>query len=159
MAELTKRCPYCAEEILLAAIRCKHCQSDLVGQVQSARDLPQERSVLQRPVSPWVLVGIFAILVALFFGNFHIVSGKSGTTVVRRESFGYSEAFINVDAITGMPWLAAKGRYPLGCRVLQREGLIESDEAFRDRIEQESRDWVEKAMREAEEQTRRLFGR
>jgi hypothetical protein len=27
--EATKRCPYCAEEILFAATKCKHCKSDL----------------------------------------------------------------------------------------------------------------------------------
>lgn len=29
-AGATKRCPYCAEEILIAAIKCKHCQSQLL---------------------------------------------------------------------------------------------------------------------------------
>ncbi len=27
----TKRCPYCAEEILAAAVKCKHCGSDVRG--------------------------------------------------------------------------------------------------------------------------------
>ncbi len=183
MTALTKRCPYCAEEILLAAIKCKHCQSDVpaseaseaseeaehapppIGSpdgnavLSSLAEQPRPASVLQRPVSPWVVVAFLAVLVVLFFGNFHVVSGKSGTTIVRRESFGYSEAFINVDAITSMPWMAAKARYPLGCRVLQREGIIESDEAFRARVERETRERMEKAMREAQEQTRRLLGR
>lgn len=29
--EATKRCPFCSEEILSTAIKCKHCQSDLKG--------------------------------------------------------------------------------------------------------------------------------
>ena len=29
MSEATKRCPFCAEEILEAAKKCKHCGSDL----------------------------------------------------------------------------------------------------------------------------------
>jgi hypothetical protein len=29
--EPTKRCPYCGEEILAVAIKCKHCQSDLTS--------------------------------------------------------------------------------------------------------------------------------
>lgn len=28
----TKKCPFCAEEILAAAVKCKHCQSSLTGQ-------------------------------------------------------------------------------------------------------------------------------
>lgn len=30
--DATKRCPYCAEEILAAAVRCKHCASDITMQ-------------------------------------------------------------------------------------------------------------------------------
>lgn len=29
--ESTKRCPFCGEEILAVAVRCKHCQADLSG--------------------------------------------------------------------------------------------------------------------------------
>jgi hypothetical protein len=36
VAEATKRCPFCAEEILAAAIRCKHCKSDLEEKSSSA---------------------------------------------------------------------------------------------------------------------------
>ena len=42
-----------------------------------------------------------------------------------------------MDKITGMPWLAAKAKYPIGCRVLAKEGYIETDKEFHERVERE----------------------
>ena len=36
-SKATKQCPYCGEEILAVAKKCKHCQSDLSGRGGSAR--------------------------------------------------------------------------------------------------------------------------
>jgi hypothetical protein len=67
-----------------------------------------------------------------------ITGGSGGPKLVSRNSFGFSEIFIDVDAITGMPWVSAKSRFPIGCRILQREGIIETDDAFEKRIETKS---------------------
>jgi hypothetical protein len=78
-------------------------------------------------------------LVAIFCGNVHIITGRQldWPLVVKKESFGFSETFVKIDTVTEMPWIAAKSRYPLACAVLQREGLIESDEEFEKRMQKE----------------------
>ena len=35
MSEETKKCPFCGEEILTVAVKCKHCQSMLDGSEQN----------------------------------------------------------------------------------------------------------------------------
>jgi hypothetical protein len=91
----------------------------------------------KKPASakPWTLLLTVPVLVVLIVGNFHVVTGSdAGMRVVHRDSSSFSEFFVDADAITGMPWIAARSRYPLGCKVLQREGLIESDSEFQERM-------------------------
>lgn len=98
-----------------------------------------------------IAVGLFGVL--LMLGNFHFINGKNiGFTVAKRASFGFSEMFINVDQITGMPYIAARTQYPLGCQVLARIGVIESDEAFQARVRMEEQAEMHKAMQEAQQQ-------
>jgi hypothetical protein len=49
LMEPIRRCPYCAEEILIAAVKCKHCQSELA--LASAPALPETRE-LELPPHP-----------------------------------------------------------------------------------------------------------
>jgi hypothetical protein len=79
---------------------------------------------------------VAAILIVIGFGFVHVITGSSLSTprVVRKDSFGYGETFVHIDKITGMPWVFAKSKYPIGCRVLQERGHIESDEAFKQRV-------------------------
>ena len=77
-----------------------------------------------------------AMIIVAGFGYIHVINGSSLSVphVVLKGSFGYNETFINIDKITGMPWIFAKLKYPIGSKVLQDSGYIESDEAFAKRI-------------------------
>ena len=68
--------------------------------------------------------------------------------VALKSSLGYSETFVNADKVTSMPWIAAKSKYPLGCRVLQRKHYIESDDQFEERVQKETKEELEKAQKQ-----------
>lgn len=82
---------------------------------------------------------IAAALTTASFGFFHVITGSNlaHSRIVRKGAFGYSETFINIDKVTGMPWMFARSKYPIGCRVLQEKGHIESNEAFQRRIKRQ----------------------
>ena len=94
------------------------------------------------------LIILVLAIAAIFFGSVHIITGGSldSPRIVHKESFGFSETFVNIDTITHMPWIAAESRYPLSCAVLKREGLIQSDEEFRQRRDKEMKDEIQKQL-------------
>lgn len=61
MTEPTKRCPECAEEILAAAVKCKHCGASLNAQPPgTARTVAGLLSVLL------LGMGLLAVLFVIF---------------------------------------------------------------------------------------------
>jgi hypothetical protein len=108
----------------------------------------------------WLIVaGVLLIGLVWFWGSFHIVSSSTGMTVIPKVAFSFKETMVSVEEITGMPYLAARARYPLAVQALQREHIIESDESFNARIEEESKAKVRAAEEEARQDLeRRMSG-
>jgi hypothetical protein len=62
MSDQTKRCPFCAEEIHAAAIRCKHCAMMLDGSTGRGPGA-DSRAARGRPqLSRWIMVGLVSVL-------------------------------------------------------------------------------------------------
>ena len=133
-------CKDCGRHISRKADRCPSC-----GAPTAATRIKQHmrRHVIQR--RKWrgkicaALLLIAATLLTSGLGFVHVIGGSNldSWRIVRKGSFGYSETFINIDKVTGMPWVFAKSKYPIGCKVLQEKGHIETDEAFDRRIKRQ----------------------
>lgn len=85
-----------------------------------------------------VTLCIAAALAVIGLGFIHIITGVVSPyelpfDVVLKESFGYRETFVNAEKIKAIPYLAAKIRYPRGCRALQRGGYLQSGKVFESR--------------------------
>jgi len=59
--------------------------------------------------------------VALFAGNYHIITGKNGPRIVPRVTFSLSEFIVNEDALQAMPDVIRAMQYPLTVMALRAE--------------------------------------
>jgi len=100
-----------------------------------------------------------AAFVFLLLGNFHVVRGSAygGPTLLPKSTFGFSETFINTDALTGLPYIAATTRYPLSVKALQNSGFLETDAAREARIKNEINMEYQQVMRESREEYERML--
>ncbi len=57
-----KKCPYCAEEILEDAIKCKHCKESLSKDVNNITKKEKEDN---KPKFPFIFLGIYIIYIIL----------------------------------------------------------------------------------------------
>ncbi|UCD50088.1 MAG: tetratricopeptide repeat protein [Phycisphaerales bacterium] len=125
----------------MAPLECQECKAPLS---KSAENCPlcgasvRDRKAGKR--KPWyertsVTLCVAAGLLVVALGFVHIVIGVESpfrlpVDIVRRESFGYRETFIDARAIAALPYTAAKLKYPLSCEVLQRRGYLPSGRHF-----------------------------
>ena len=140
-----KQCKECDNTVSNQADRCPHCGAPIkpVGAIPEKQKKWYERSS--------TVLCVVAILILLGFGFVHIITGITSPLslpfdIALKDSFGYSETFVNADKVTGMPWIAAKSQYPLSCKVLGRKRYIETDAEFKERVQKETQEEIKKAQ-------------
>jgi hypothetical protein len=146
-----KQCEECGNTVSNQAERCPHCGIPIkyVNTKTEKQKKWYERSS--------ITLCFAAFIILLGLGFVHIITGITSPLglpfdIALKDSFGYSETFVNANKITGMPWIAAQSRYPLGCNVLQRKRYIESDAEFKERTKREAQEEFEKAQEQFEGQ-------
>lgn len=175
------QCPTCGYEMGPFDVECERCRR-MAKDAKTAPPAPQpkplppvetraaslsmptprqqaaspDQAAVASSIVPGILwsVGVLLLGVVLFLGNYHIVTSEDGTTLVHKVEFTFAEPFVSVSAITGMPFIQAKEKYPLGVKALQRAGILETDEEFDRRIEEET----QRKIREATDDFNRRFG-
>lgn len=143
-------CSECRKEISDKAEKCPHCGAPTPG-----TEIKQQKKWYEKTS---VTLFVLGLLIVIGFGFIHVITGSNLSIphIALKESFGYSETFINVDKITGMPWVAAQSKYPIGCKVLQEKGYIESDEAFQRRVKKGFEKELEKAQEEFQKELEKM---
>ncbi len=86
-----------------------------------------------------------ALLVIVGLGFIHVVVGVEGLfglpfDIRRREAFGYRELLVDAQKIRVLPYVAARSKYPLGCRVLQMMEYLPAGATFETRMVHELRE-------------------
>jgi len=138
----------------MALVKCKECN----GQISSKAEIcphcgvPPKGRTTQKP-KKWhertsVTLCIAAGLIIVGFGFIHVITGVVSPyelpfDIVLKESFGYRETFVNATKIQALPYDAAKIKYPLGCKALQRRNYIDSGSMFEARMDRHLRENME----------------
>ncbi len=137
------QCKECKKQVSEEAEKCPHC-----GAPGEKYKIFKEKKWYKKTS---VTLFVASILIVIGIGFVHIITGSNLDLpfhIVLKDSFGYSETFVNIDKITGMPCMAAKSKYPIGCKVLGNNGYIESDEQFDRRVKREFEEDMKKTQSE-----------
>lgn len=128
------------ETISRGVKKCPHC-----GVPLEDPDVKQRKKWYDRTS---VTLCVAAGLIIIGFGYIHVVIGVVSPyqlpfDVVLKESFGYSETFVNAEMIKSLPYRIAKKKYPIGCKALQRNNYMDFGNAFEAKMTRQLQENVE----------------
>ncbi|HEC02688.1 MAG TPA: tetratricopeptide repeat protein [Phycisphaerales bacterium] len=136
--------------------RCPHCGKPLeADKAEKPKKWYEKTSVTLCMAAGLAVIGL---------GFIHIITGVVSPfqlpfDVVRKESFGYRETFVNAEQIKALRYTAAKIKYPLGCKALQRTGYMESGKVFEtreaNRLKDDMKKWQAQLEKTLGRQSRR----
>ncbi len=103
-----------------------------------------------------VTLCVAAVIIIIGLGFIHIITGvvspfRLPFDIIFKESFGYRETFINAEKIKSMPYVAAKLKYPISCKILQKLEYIQAGNVFETKMLELLRETMEKWHTEFEE--------
>ncbi len=111
-----KKCPFCAEEVNDAAVKCKHCGGD-VSSVSPVKVNP-----LKRKINTWYVIAIFLVPLLYFAGRYHVITDIP--EVLQRSSFGFSDFIATTNECTSIPYIVAITKHQSLCTALHDAGYV-----------------------------------
>jgi len=122
------------------AKKCPHCGAPLEESNVKKRKKWYEKTS--------VTLCVVVVLIVIGFGYIHVITGVVSPyqlpfDVVVKEAFGYGETFVNAEKIKLLPYSVAKKKYPIGCRILQRNNYMDFGEAYEAKMTRRQQDNME----------------